>query len=205
MLKTSRKKKEKTDIPSYQKNAQQEARSTGAEPYFAYCSSRAPSLRTRNLSGSGYNRIWGKKIFCLLGSGILASCSSFYFPPVSLKHITVSAQPGANFDLVTLVHFVFPKTPDLYKELKKMDAVSYFAVEKQLLADYVNDLEVVAVEIAPGMVRTEHVKLKDFRSQAVLVFARYDAALPGLHREELSLRKKKVHIVLGRNKFVVSY
>jgi hypothetical protein len=42
-------------IPNHQKNAEQEARSTGAEPYWAYRSSRAPNRRTLNLSVSGDN------------------------------------------------------------------------------------------------------------------------------------------------------
>jgi succinyl-diaminopimelate desuccinylase len=47
-------------IPSHQKNAEQEARSTGSEPYWAYRSNRAPDRRTRNLAGSGDNRFSDK-------------------------------------------------------------------------------------------------------------------------------------------------
>ncbi|GHS94591.1 hypothetical protein AGMMS49949_08490 [Alphaproteobacteria bacterium] len=141
----------------------------------------------------------------LLCLGFLAGCSSLDLPKVALKKIIVSAQSGANKDLVTLVHFVFPKTEDLYKDLKKMDATTYFAVANQLAADFASDLEIIPIEIAPEMTVKENVCLKDFRSKAVLVFARYDGNLPGVHREELRVRESKVNISLGRAGFVVTY
>ncbi|GHS93063.1 hypothetical protein AGMMS49949_05910 [Alphaproteobacteria bacterium] len=137
--------------------------------------------------------------------GFLVGCSSLNLPKVALKKITVSAQPGANKDFVTLVHFVFPKTEDLYKELKKMDATAYFAVANQLTADFASDLEIIPIEIAPEMTLKENVYLKDFRTKAVLVFARYDSNLPGVHREELRVRESKVNISLERAGFVVTY
>lgn len=138
---------------------------------------------------------------------VLAGCSSSFLviPKVGLREVTVTASKNANRDHVTLVHFVFPKSEALYQELKKMDAQAYFAVAAQLALDYPNDLEVVAVEVAPGMRVTEKIQLKDFKSRAALVFARYENDIPGLHREELRSLCKKTHISLGRSTFTVTY
>lgn len=138
---------------------------------------------------------------------MLAGCSSSFFvvPKVGLREVTVTASKNANRDHVTLVHFVFPKSEALYRELKKMDAQAYFSVATQLALDYPNDLEVVAVEVAPGMRVTEKIQLKDFRAQAALVFARYENDIPGLHREELRSLCKKTNISLGNSTFTVTY
>jgi outer membrane protein assembly factor BamB len=62
-------------IPSHQKNAEQEARSTGAEPYWAYRSSRAPNRRTRNLSVSGDIFTLIRQVGAVLPSVLLLACS----------------------------------------------------------------------------------------------------------------------------------
>lgn len=149
------------------------------------------------------------KVISLFSIGLFVfGCSlpeAITIPKVWLKQVTVSAQKDANKELVTVVHFVFPKTEDLYKEFKKMDALAYFAAIDQLITDYPNDLEVVPIEIVPGMTLTKEIHLKDFSSQAVLIFARYDDSIPGMHREELKKMCKKAHVSLGRNSFSVSY
>lgn len=127
------------------------------------------------------------------------------FPKVALREVTVSASKNANREHVTLVHFVFPKSTDLYNELKKMDAQAYFAAAEQLIHDHPNDLEIIPIEIVPGMTITQEVKLKTFDSRAALVFARYEDEIPGLHREELRDLCKKVRILLGRAGFTVIY
>lgn len=138
---------------------------------------------------------------------LLVGCASdlLVVPKVGLREVNVSACKNANRDHVTLVHFVCPKSDALYQELKKMDAQAYFAVAEQLALDHPNDMEVIAVEVVPGMSVTEKVQLKDFRSRAVIVFARYEKDIPGLHREELRSLCKKAHISLGRAAFTVTY
>lgn len=149
----------------------------------------------------------GGKWGALSAVALLVGCASdlLVVPKVGLREVTVSASKNANRDHVTLVHFVFPKSETLYQELKKMDAQAYFALSEQLALDHPNDLEVVAVEVAPGMSVTERIQLRDFSARAVIVFARYENDIPGLHREELRSLCKKANISLGRAAFTVTY
>lgn len=137
----------------------------------------------------------------------LAGCTKdqVFLPTVGLRNIRVTAQEDANKQQVTRVHFVFPKAEALLAELRKMDATAYFEQAAQLQATYPNDLEVVEIEIAPGMTVDRTVCLKDFRSRSVLVFCNYDASIRGSHREELRKLCRKAKVLLGRNGATITY
>lgn len=124
---------------------------------------------------------------------------------VGLRQIRVVAQDNANRSQVTRVHLVFPKNNALLADLRKMDASTYFSQVGQLLNDYPNDLEIVELEVVPGLSFDKNIELKDYRSKAVLVFFDYDKSLRGRHREELRKLCRKAQLNLGRNDVTISY
>jgi hypothetical protein len=75
----------------------------------------------------------------------------------------------------------------------------------QLLGDNPNDLEIEKFEAVPGITEKREIRLRDFNSMAVLVFAAYDESLPGIHKTELKNLCKNVKINLGRNSITVTY
>ncbi|MDR1597968.1 MAG: hypothetical protein LBR89_03465 [Holosporales bacterium] len=138
---------------------------------------------------------------------LLTGCGGYkvMVPTVALKKVTVVAQKEANKEMVTTVHFVFPKTETLAEEIRKMDAVAYFAAFADIKASHPNDIEIVSIEAVPGISTSQKIQLEDFNSQAAIVYARYDDSIPGAHREELKKRCSKVIISLGRTSFGVAY
>ena len=132
-------------------------------------------------------------------------CNCLTIPKTNLRNLSLSASDDMNEGRVVAVHLVAAKTQALYEEILKMDSLAYFSATKQLQADYPNDLEVFTWELVPGSsINDINIRLSDFRAQGLIIFARYDDSIPGLHRLVLP-KKRNVRILLKRTECIISY
>ena len=144
-------------------------------------------------------------IWLLAAAALAAAGCSGFTDVVRLRfggkvRVEVVTTSELNRDFPLAVDFVVAYDKDLFKELKKLDAQTWFAAREQYLKDFADDMDSHYWEWVPGR-RVEPKKLRyRLGAQGGVVFAHYFT--PGGHRVAIEPLKGFI-LRLGESDFTV--
>ena len=125
------------------------------------------------------------QICCVLGMMELVSCNSQPQPELSMKSVSIFAEPDANQNSAMAVDLVLVYNQELLNTLGQMSASKYFESSRQVLLDNPTLLDVWHWELVPGQI-VEDFDPPQEKGNAFggYVFANY--LTPGDHRVKVA-------------------
>jgi type VI secretion system protein len=130
--------------------------------------------------------------------------SALTFSPakVWLQKISIRASDDMNDSSPVKIHVVIPYKEDLYKDLLKMNADTYFKRVDQLKHDNVDQLDIFSWDVIRNQ-RLNDLPITPTKcsGEGVIIFARYSSS--GDHRKTVGT-DQEIMIYLNRRDFLVS-
>lgn len=150
-----------------------------------------------------------QRLFIIMALGlILNGCeaitngvkSAFNLKPakVWVEKINLKASDDLNDNSPVVVHVVIAYTPDLLKDLLKLDADTYFQKAQQIKDDNGENIDVFVKEVLPGRRVDMAIKPSKVTGEGAILFARYSSK--GDHRVNIGA-DYEVIIEMGKNSF----
>ena len=101
-------------------------------------------------------------------------CQSSETVPMKLEKIIFNSNNQINNESPVPINVVLCYDSDLFKKIAQMDANTYYKEKPQLLKDYKEKIEVIAIDALPGFTQEVAIQPAQPVGAGGFIFARYD-------------------------------